>query len=1029
MTRNKRFRILLSATALSTLGIGFLAAAASAGDISGSVIDAATKKPIAGANVAIPGTSFTATTDASGGYVLKAVPAGQYSIEVTASDYQIGGATQVVPASGDATLNFSGYKTDSTQVVIVGNRFSAKNMQIKSDNSISVLSAADLQHTAVHNAAEVLGLMPSVNVMMTGNSFIGGIDGASRGEGQYVSIRSMNAEYNVNLINGVEVATAQPYSRGVQLNLIPPGGLQTVVLNKSSMANMDGDAIGGTIDFRTPTAFDYHGKQSGSVSVSGNYESQAHDLHADGTGYAAAADFQRKFGANEDFGVYASAYYSLRNYANSEFGGVMEASGGDRAYDYAYVDANGNIPAGMDPTKDLQLTGFNVGVSSGRTELIGGTLALDWRPDTDTTYYLHGTFSHDQTTQNSSLNQVVGEQNINTLGVSPFNTDGSLNSNYIAVGSGSSTIYQTKIPAVSNRLWYETNPERANLSTLSVGMRKQLGAWHVEPSVFYSYGRNDRPDHLEMWTTSIPTGGTSSGAAPFGGTSLVSYGSDNFPVAHLTPGMEYTARNPGTMPAPCCYELTSGLSDQTKTGARIDVSYDFDRTWLQSISFGAKYVGSKRNVSNRDWTVSDPSPAATLADDTAILKGYYPGFPGKFVYLVPDVNHPVLRDRFNKLTNTQALLDAASDVCTSGSTALGVYINNNCNTLSGTEDVSSAYVMAKFSHDNIEIIPGLRYESTDIKNTYFVRNFTTDDQGNTNENASTDGFQSNTAHFSKFLPSIFFNYRPASGAVYRASIWTSYTRPPLFQLGGSSNTTYDASTNTTTIVKGNPDLKAIDAVNFDVSGTWRNNTGGYLSLGLFYKKLQHYIYDSGSGYVANSDTTTSGATLIEQPRNGGDATVGGVEIDVQQKLDTLPAPLDGFSLGGNLTLQHSKADIGTTWGHSERMQNAPDITGNFGVYYAKKALSIDLTYHYSGEYISNYDMLGKGATYDDLWVRPVQSLNVHAGYNFGKVKLDMSVANLLKDYSYWSHIGHHSLAISDIIQSGRTALVTLKYDF
>ncbi|CAL4870064.1 Vitamin B12 transporter BtuB (plasmid) [Asticcacaulis sp. MM231] len=916
-------------------------------------------------------------------------------------------------------------ETGSTEVVIVSNRFTAKTMQLKSDNSISVLSAADLQRTAVHNAAEILGLMPGVNVMMTGNSFIGGIDGASRGEGQYVSIRSMNSEYNVNLINGVAVAQAQPYSRGVQLNLIPPSGLQTIVLNKTSTANMDGDAIGGTIDFRTPTAFDFKGKQRGSLSVSGNFESQADDLGADSTGYGAAADFSRKFGAEENFGVYVSAYYNLRHYANSELGGVMEASGGDRAYALSYVDANGNIPSGMDPIQDLILTGFNVGVSSGHTELWGGTVSLDWRPDVDTSYYMHLTYAHDWTTQNSSLNQIVGEGTVRNEGTSPLDADGNLKDGYIAVGNG---LYQTTIPAVSNRLWYETNPLHSNLSTLDLGVKKRVGKWHFEPNVFYSFGRNDRPNHLEMWTTSIPAGSTSSGAAPYGAATLVTYGADNFPVAHLTPGMESTALNPGTMPAPCCYEVTSGLSQQEKYGARFDGGYDFDQRLLQSISFGAKYVTSNRDVSNRDYTVTDPDPASSLGADTAAIIGYYPGFPGKYDYLVPIVNHQVVAARYNALTDTQAKLDAASDICTGGGTALGVLTNYNCNTLSGTETVSAAYVMGKFATDTLEIIPGIRYELTDVKNTYWVRNFEPDPDDSTNVIEVPGEFQSNKASFTKVLPSVFLNYRPDAKTVYRASIWTSYTRPPMFQLGGSSSSKYDPSTGTTTITKGNPDLKAIDAVNFDANGTWRTSNGGYYGVGIFYKDLSNYIYDSGTGYI-NSATSGSGAVLISQPKNGGDASVLGIEFEGQQKFDGMPAPFNGLSIGGNLALQTSKADIGTSWGHDERMQNAPDVTANLGLYYAREKVTVDITYHYSGAYVANYDVLGKGGSWDNLWVDPVQHLDVHAGYDFGVVQLDLSIANLFKNYTYYSHIGEKSKAISDIIQSGRTALLTLKYAY
>ena len=133
---------------------------------------------------------------------------------------------------------------------VVANRYDATNMRMDSINTVDVLSAADLQHTAVHNVAEALGLMSGVNVTTTGTGYFGGIDGAARGEGMFTSVRGLPSEYNVNLVNGSNVAQGMPYSRSVQLSLLPPSGLQTIVLNKTSTADMDGDAIGGTIDFR-----------------------------------------------------------------------------------------------------------------------------------------------------------------------------------------------------------------------------------------------------------------------------------------------------------------------------------------------------------------------------------------------------------------------------------------------------------------------------------------------------------------------------------------------------------------------------------------------------------------------------------------------------------------------------------------------------------------------------------------------------------------------------------------------------------
>src|SRR5581483_4717971 len=185
------------------------------------------------------------------------------------------------------------------EVVVATNRYEATDLQLKSANSVSVLSAEDLANTAVHNAAEALGLLPAVDVLNTSTgSYIGGVDSAARAEGMFTSIRGMNAEFNVNLVNGVNVAQGMPYSREVQLSLLPPSGLKTVVLNKTSRADMDGDAIGGTVDFRTPTAFDF-AQPFTSVTAGMRLESRPIDYGQNGLGYNFGAELARRFGSDQ----------------------------------------------------------------------------------------------------------------------------------------------------------------------------------------------------------------------------------------------------------------------------------------------------------------------------------------------------------------------------------------------------------------------------------------------------------------------------------------------------------------------------------------------------------------------------------------------------------------------------------------------------------------------------------------------------------------------------------------------------------
>jgi TonB-dependent receptor len=902
--------------------------------------------------------------------------------------------------------------TTLQEIVVATNRYEATDLQLKAPNMVSVLSADDLANTAVHNAAEALGLLPGVNVLNTSaGSFIGGVDSAARAEGMFTSVRGMDAEFNVNLINGVNVAQGMPYSREVQLSLLPPSGLKTIVLNKTSLADMDGDAIGGTVDFRTPTAFDFHEAQ-GSVTVGTRIESRPIDYHDNGLGYNAAADISRRFGSNQQFGVYASAYYDLRHFVNSEMGGVMEATCCDNAWAFKVADANGKTPAGINPADNLELTGFNVGASSGYTKQFGGNASFDWRPDDSLAAYIRVTYAYALTRQDSQLSQVVG-MGVLQGSASPY-----------ALGNG---LYQPDIANVSIRDWMESNPEVAELGTLQVGGDKKLGQWTLSPNVFFSWGRDDRPDHIEIdaRTSHVQGGDITDNGFPYGGTSLFTY-ANGFAFPTLTPEMTQQLYNIRGLPAFDRGELQAGYSGQVKGGGRFDVRYDFGDGLLEFAKFGVKYQTSARHVSFRDWT--NPGFFGGTYGDLPIWDGdFNPVFPGKYGWSVPKVNEPALLGYYASAASPNNL-----DTCGS------IYVNSlYCNNHRGTEDVAAAYGMLQLHPGDWEITPGVRFEHTYIHNTFWtIPSQCQPSADGTDPCASTvqlpGSFTSNHTTYDEVLPSIFVNYRPVPGAVYRGGIWTSYTRPAFFELGagqGQGGASITPSANgVTTISEGNPNLKPVKAINYDLSGEWDNGTGRHLMAAVYFKKLQNYIYDTVS---QQPNANGIGGTIVKQPLNAGDGQVWGIELGARQRFEFLPAPFDGFGISGTLTREHTLVHLNVPgFNSSEPIQNAPDWLANIEAFYEKRGLSVGVIWNYAGEYLAQYDFVSQGANWDDLWVRSRRRVDLHAGYAFDSgLKLDVSVANLLKDYTYWSHIGKYSLADSDIVDSGLTALVNVTYRF
>lgn len=116
--------------------------------------------------------------DANGHFVIADVSAGQYALP----GFQRG-ADQL---RGEreryhCTEHRIGRVKQLKNITVVANRYDASNLKMNAVSTVDVLSADDLQHTAVHHVAEALGLISGINITTTGSGYFGGVDGAARG--------------------------------------------------------------------------------------------------------------------------------------------------------------------------------------------------------------------------------------------------------------------------------------------------------------------------------------------------------------------------------------------------------------------------------------------------------------------------------------------------------------------------------------------------------------------------------------------------------------------------------------------------------------------------------------------------------------------------------------------------------------------------------------------------------------------------------------------------------------------------------
>jgi TonB-dependent receptor len=109
-----------------------------------------------------------------------------------------------------------------------------------------VLSIEEIQEHPDPSVADALERAPGVTVQR------------SLGEGSYVQVRGTEPRLSSVTVNGEKLGSTSGDTRAVDLAVIPVDQLSRIEVSKVLMPEMDGDAIGGTVNLVTPSATDTH---------------------------------------------------------------------------------------------------------------------------------------------------------------------------------------------------------------------------------------------------------------------------------------------------------------------------------------------------------------------------------------------------------------------------------------------------------------------------------------------------------------------------------------------------------------------------------------------------------------------------------------------------------------------------------------------------------------------------------------------------------------------------------------------------
>ena len=206
----------------------------------GHVVDCETHEHIPYASIAVVGTAFGTTTDASGHYFLKNLPEGELTLEVRALGYAPKRTSVALKRGETLELNFEVAQNGISMDEVVVSASRSATLRREAPALVSVLDAKLFERTNAACLAQGLSFQPGVRVE----------DDCQNCGFMQVRINGLDGHYSQILVDSHPVFSALTGVYG--LEQIPANMIERVeVLRGGGSALFGSSAIGGTINIIT----------------------------------------------------------------------------------------------------------------------------------------------------------------------------------------------------------------------------------------------------------------------------------------------------------------------------------------------------------------------------------------------------------------------------------------------------------------------------------------------------------------------------------------------------------------------------------------------------------------------------------------------------------------------------------------------------------------------------------------------------------------------------------------------------------
>jgi TonB-dependent receptor len=879
------------------------------GAIRGRVLDDQLNAALPGATILQKGTLNGTITDVNGEFFLR-VPVGEIELEISYIGFQkvIQTASIADGSTANLEIRMRSESTELSGVIVTGSlqgQQKALNQQKNADNIKNVVSADQIGRFPDPNVAEALQRVPAVNIER------------DQGEGRYVLVRGLAPQFTNISINGEQIPSPEADVRYVALDAIPADQLASIEVSKSLTPDMDGDAIGGSVNLITRTA-------------------QTNQLKVNASGLLGYNDISGK--AN----LQGSLELSKR-FLNDKLGIMLNSS----YYETERGSDNWERDGDELDLRDYELTRTRLGLS--------GT--IDYRFNEKNEIYFRSIYN--KFTDREFRRSSVFVPNVDN---SPFEEN------------------------VLER-YSKDRLEKQLVTSFNLGAKHNFEKFNLDYEVSYAEAIQDTPFDIEI-----------ASVAEVDQLAIDFETQKDFPA--------FTVNDlPHTDPANVYLDNTQYEFDEATMGN----TYAKDINKTAKINFTVPYklsgaegtfkFGGKIRAKEKSYDITENVFGYTGSDDLT-LDQYAGGtvddnFLGNRYQLRANADVEKFVNFFNSNRNDFEL--SVEDKL----------VTEAVEAYTATEDVYAGYLMTKIQMSKLMLLGGLRYENTKVS----YRSFNVINESEIiPEAGGTDyGF---------LLPQIHARYQVNESLNLRGAITRSYARPNFSDIVPAQEININENEGTL----GNAALKPVAATNVDFLTEKYFGTVGILSGGVFYKRLNDFIFTRR--FESDIYPGSEGVPIfLTQSQNGQDADLVGVEVAYQQNLTFLPGAFNGLSVYANYTFTASNARIQSR----EEIEQQEEIrlpgqarhVGNFSIGYDKGRFNVRVSANFNGEYLSE---LGDEAS-EDLYVKDRVQLDATATVAVSKkLRFFTEFLNLtnqpfevyqgVKDryvqrefYSWWTRVG------------------------